>query len=68
MVREGRDCEAIVTQMMAARAALDKASALVIGHYLDKCFPEDYEEAELERVKRVVTYLIKISSGPTEHH
>jgi len=31
MVEEGRECEAIVTQLMAARAALDKVSLISTG-------------------------------------
>jgi len=37
MVAEGRDCEAILTQVMAARAALDKIALSVAGEHLDQC-------------------------------
>ncbi len=60
MIREGRDCEAIVTQMVAARAALDKANALVIAHYLETCFSESQESVDLDQVKRIIAYLVKM--------
>jgi CsoR family transcriptional regulator, copper-sensing transcriptional repressor len=37
MVSDGRDCEAILTQLMAARAALDKIALSVAGQHLDQC-------------------------------
>jgi DNA-binding FrmR family transcriptional regulator len=37
MVSDGRDCEAILTQLMAARAALDKIALSIAGQHLDQC-------------------------------
>jgi len=41
MVEEGRECEAIVTQLMAARAALDKVSLLILRDQIVYCLKEE---------------------------
>lgn len=38
MVEEARDCEEILTQLMAARAALDRAGLLILDMFVEKCF------------------------------
>ena len=51
MVTEGEDCTAIITQLTAMQAAVQKATKVVLGHYLVCCVEEevaqggDYKEA-----------------------
>ena len=37
MLEEGRDCEAVVTQLMAVRAAVDRAAGELIVAHVDDC-------------------------------
>ncbi len=37
MIEEERDCEEILTQVAAARAALDSAAQIVLRHHLGQC-------------------------------
>ena len=37
MVREGRQCDQILTQVLAARAALEKVAAVVVADSVDEC-------------------------------
>ncbi len=37
MVREGRQCDQILTQILAARAALEKVAAAVVADSVDEC-------------------------------
>lgn len=37
MLEEGRPCEDIITQLMAARAALDKVGISLITHHVQEC-------------------------------
>ncbi|NLV73655.1 MAG: metal-sensitive transcriptional regulator [Chloroflexi bacterium] len=62
MIDENRDCESIVTQLMAARAALDKASLLIITQHVRQCLvsPEGSEPANMERVMR---FLLRLAPG-----
>lgn len=60
MVEEGRECEAIVTQLMAARAALDKASLLILKHQITYCLKEvPDEDADLDRL---LSFLLRLTS------
>ena len=56
MIEEERDCEAIITQFMAARAALDRVGISVISAYVEKCMAKDAESASksISRVLKLV--------------
>ena len=40
MVEEENQCEDILTQLMAARSALDQAALQVISRYMSHCLPD----------------------------
>ena len=44
MVEEGRDCENVITQLVAVRSALDGVGALVLNNYMRLCFSDGTEE------------------------
>lgn len=61
MVEEGRECEAVVTQLLAARAALDKASLLILRHQILYCLQDESgEEADLDQL---LGFLLRLASG-----
>ena len=37
MIDAGSDCEEIMTQLLAARSALDQVGLLIIGDYVERC-------------------------------
>jgi len=37
MIEEGRECEDVVTQLMAVRAAVERAAAELISSHVDEC-------------------------------
>ena len=41
MLEEDRVCEDIVTQVMAARTALDQVSLLILDHHVERCICSD---------------------------
>ncbi|GAY76824.1 MULTISPECIES: metal-sensitive transcriptional regulator [Sporolactobacillus] len=43
MMEQGEDCRSVVTQMTAARTAMDRALGLVIGKNLEACLREQIE-------------------------
>lgn len=60
MVREDRECEDIVTQLMAARAALDRAGLLIMSHHIKECLqgpPQDAQELE-----RIVSFFLELAN------
>ena len=43
MVEDDRECESIITQLVAARAAIESVGALVLNNYMKICFRKDSE-------------------------
>ena len=46
MVTERRDCHDIITQLLAARSALDRVGLMLLDDHLEHCFPVADEAAE----------------------
>jgi DNA-binding FrmR family transcriptional regulator len=65
MVDEQRDCEAILTQLMAARAALDRVGLLVAEDFVHKCIINAEGELTPQRVGRVLELVFSRFSVPT---
>jgi DNA-binding FrmR family transcriptional regulator len=61
MIEDGRDCEEIVTQLMAARAALDRASILIINSRIERCLLDATGQGGRAQLERLVSFLLKIS-------
>jgi len=58
MVAEQRDCEAILTQLMAARAALDRVGLMLADSFVEQCIVEAEGELSRERVRRVLNLVL----------
>jgi DNA-binding FrmR family transcriptional regulator len=61
MVDEHRQCEEVITQLMAARAALDKVGLIALQHYVDDCIPS-CSESEREQLKKALDLVFKLPS------
>jgi DNA-binding FrmR family transcriptional regulator len=64
MVEEGRDCEAILTQLMAARSALDRVGLLVADNFVRTCVMTTDGDLARERVGRVLELVFSRFSVP----
>jgi DNA-binding FrmR family transcriptional regulator len=64
MVDEQRDCEAILTQLMAARAALDRVGLLVAENYVQECVLTSDGDLARQRVGRVLEMVFSRFSVP----
>lgn len=64
MVREGRECEDIVTQLMAARAALDRAGLLIMSHHIKDCLQGPLPDAE--ELERVISFFLELANPLVE--
>ena len=60
MIEESRDCEDIITQLLAVRAALDKVGPITVQSYIDKCVSGPPAEAR-ERLRRATELLLRVS-------
>ena len=59
MVEGGRDCEAVLTQILAIRAALDRTAAAVSTNYVSECLRAETPEVAEQRLARVVSLLAR---------
>jgi len=66
MVEEERECEAIATQLMAARAALDKASLCVMSHHIARCLSAPEGPPEKAQLERVIAFFMRFAGEPAE--
>ncbi len=51
MVEEGRECTEILTQIMAARAALESVALDLVSSYLEQCIPENDRKKLVQTLK-----------------
>ena len=64
MVNEERDCEAILTQLMAARAALDRVGLLVAENFVEECILTEDGVLARQRVGRMMELIFSRFSVP----
>ncbi|HLB29228.1 MAG TPA: metal-sensitive transcriptional regulator [Dehalococcoidia bacterium] len=58
MVTEERPCDDVLAQVMAVRAALERAAALLVENYLEDCMtslPPQEARAAIRRTLRLLT-------------
>ena len=60
MLEEDRPCEDVVTQLMAVRAAVDRAAGEVVVAHIDECMTRLPPEQVKETVGRAVKMLGRI--------
>ena len=60
MVEEEKPCEDILTQLMAARSALDQAALQVISQYMSHCLPDQMEGTDVAQVRRNVQRVLEL--------
>ena len=64
MIDEQRDCEAILTQLMAARAALDQVGLLVADSFVQECVLTAEGAVARQRMGRVLELVFSRFSVP----
>lgn len=64
MVEEHRDCEAVLTQLMAARAALDRVGLIVADNFVQDCLLEADGDLARQRVSRILQMVFARYSVP----
>ncbi len=61
MIDEGRECEDVVTQLMAVRAAIDKAAAEVVSAHVDECVRTLSRPRAQSAVRDAISLLARLS-------
>jgi len=64
MIEEQRDCEAILTPLMAVRAALDRVGLLIADNFVQDCVLTTNGELARERMGRVLELIFSRFSLP----
>ncbi len=65
MVAEGRECENVITQLVAVRSAIDGVGSLVLNNYMRLCFSDGTDEcsATVSSLARSVAIWGRVRSG-----
>jgi DNA-binding FrmR family transcriptional regulator len=63
MLEEDRVCEDIVTQVMAARTALDQVSLLILDHHVQRCIcDENAPEESMRTMQNALKMWMKLGA------
>ncbi len=59
MIESGKDCEAVLTQVMAAKSALDQVGLHIIRHAMHECLTEDEDVDRDELIDEALDVFLK---------
>ena len=63
MIESGKECDAVLTQIMAAKSALNQVSLHIIGHAMKNCLVEDDPSLSRDEViDQAIAVFLKYSS------
>ena len=64
MIVEERACESVVTQLMAARAALDRVGMLVMSQHIEHCLLDPDGGNNRAHLERIISFFLKFAGPP----
>jgi CsoR family transcriptional regulator, copper-sensing transcriptional repressor len=64
MVESGKDCESVLTQVMAAKSALNQVGLLIIGHSMKTCLLSGDANTKDELVDEALSVLLRYVNLP----
>ena len=62
MIESGKDCEDVLTQIMAAKSALNQVGLHIIGHSMKRCLIDEEEKTRDELIDEAIAVFLKYSS------
>lgn len=62
MIESGKDCDAVLTQIMAAKSALNQVGLHIIGHSMKTCLVSDSAATKDEVIDEAIAVFLKYSS------
>jgi DNA-binding FrmR family transcriptional regulator len=62
MIESGKDCDAVLTQIMAAKSALNQVGMHIIGHSMKNCLVSDEASTREEVIDEAIAVFLKYSS------
>jgi DNA-binding FrmR family transcriptional regulator len=64
MIDAGKDCESVITQVMAAKSALNQVGLLIIGHSMKTCLAAGDAATKDEIVDEALAVLLRFVNLP----
>ncbi|MCE5203138.1 MAG: metal-sensitive transcriptional regulator [Coriobacteriales bacterium] len=62
MIESGKDCDAVLTQIMAAKSALNQVGLHIIGYSMKTCLVGDEERSRDELIDEAIGVFLKYSN------
>lgn len=62
MIESGKECDAVLTQVMAAKSALNQVGLHIIGHSMKRCLIDDTAETRDEVIDQAIATFLKYSN------
>lgn len=62
MIESDKDCESVLTQIMAAKSALNQVGLHIIGHSMKTCLVDDGVKDRDELIDEAIKVFLKYSS------
>lgn len=62
MIESGKDCEDVLTQIMAAKSALNQVGLHIVGHSMKRCLIDDEKKTRDELIDEAIGVFLKYSS------
>ena len=63
MVEEGKDCEDVLTQVAAARSAMNRIGIHIITRRMQECFKENPPDSAQEAIEEAIDVFLRFSSS-----
>ncbi len=62
MIESGKDCDAVLTQVMAAKSALNQVGLHIVGHAMKNCLIDEDTATREELIDEAIKVFLKYSS------
>lgn len=62
MIESGKECEDVLTQIMAAKSALNQVGLHIIGHSMKRCLIDQEDKTRDELIDEAIAVFLKYSS------
>jgi DNA-binding FrmR family transcriptional regulator len=64
MVESGRECESVLTQVMAAKSALNQVGLLIVGYAMRECLATGGAQTKDEMIDQALAVLLRYVNLP----
>ena len=61
MIAQDRECGETVTQVMAARAALDGVGLMIMTHHIEQCLLDSEKQTNRAELEKMIAFFLKFT-------